>query len=84
MGAILLKIGGVQFEKEASQTRDFARGSPRSFASQTTLAQDEKQIAPLPKNRVSQFSSSREDMRRVGITDAGKVARADRSLLRIC
>src|SRR5215467_11390682 len=51
---------GVQFEKEAIQTRPSvtplsqgrlrkSRGSPRSFDVQRTLAQDDKQTAPLPK-----------------------------------
>jgi hypothetical protein len=44
-----------QFDKEASQTRNFcianndaSHGSPRSFAAQMRLAQDDKQTDPLP------------------------------------
>src|SRR5271170_6254109 len=51
----------VQFDKEASQTRDHCvartatqRGSPKSFAAQTTLAQDDNQSAPLPMPRNNQ------------------------------
>jgi hypothetical protein len=43
--------GVVQFDKEASQTRDYcvakndaSRGSPRSFAAQKALAQDDKRV----------------------------------------
>jgi hypothetical protein len=43
-----------QFDKEASQTRNFcianndaSHGSPRSFAAQMRLAQDDKQTDPI-------------------------------------
>jgi len=47
----------VQFKKEASQNARFlwrkkratSRGSLRSFTSQKTLVQDDKQTAPLPR-----------------------------------
>jgi hypothetical protein len=35
---------GCSLQEEASQTRDFARGSPRSFASQKALAQDDSKL----------------------------------------
>jgi hypothetical protein len=46
-----------QFDKEASQTRDYcvrkqgdaSRGSPRSFTAQRTLVQDDRQTDPLPR-----------------------------------
>jgi hypothetical protein len=50
----MLAVG--QFDKEASQTRDYcgaksatSRGSPRSFAAQKALTQDDNQTDPLPR-----------------------------------
>ena len=49
----------AQFDKEASQTRDYclakcaeaSRGSPRFLAAQKRLARDDNQTPALPKTR---------------------------------
>jgi len=55
--AIVTEISSVQFDTEASQKRDYwvvksatLRAAHQVFAAQRTLAQDDNQTAPLPRN----------------------------------